>query len=60
MITTEWDWALPPELAAGMPALCSDLETRLIRECGQWTQQDKPDQLNQLMADWLIRRFRPA
>jgi hypothetical protein len=25
-----------------------------------WTQQDKPDQLNRLMADWLIRRFRPA
>ena len=60
MITAEWDWALPPDLAAGMPALCSDLETHLIRECGHWTQQDKPDQLNQLMADWLIRRFRPA
>ena len=43
-----------------MPALCSDLETHLIRECGHWTQQDKPDELNRLMADWLIRRFGPA
>jgi pimeloyl-ACP methyl ester carboxylesterase len=58
MITAEWDVALPPDLAAGMPALCADLETHLIRACGHWTQQDKPAELGRLMADWLIRRFR--
>ncbi len=57
MITAEWDFALPPELAAGMPALCSDLEMHLIRECGHWTQQEKPEELNRLMTDWLVRRF---
>lgn len=58
MITAEWDVALPPDLADGMPLLCADLETHLIRECGHWTQQDKPAELGRLMADWLIRRFR--
>jgi pimeloyl-ACP methyl ester carboxylesterase len=57
MITAEWDGALRPEMAAGMPALCSDLETHLIRECGHWTQQEKPEELNRLMIDWLRRRF---
>jgi pimeloyl-ACP methyl ester carboxylesterase len=57
MITAEWDFALPPELAAGMPALCSDLEIHLIRECGHWTQQEKPEELSRLMIDWLTRRF---
>ena len=56
MITAEWDGALRPEMAAGMPALCSDLETHLIRECGHWTQQEKPEELNRLMIDWLRRR----
>jgi pimeloyl-ACP methyl ester carboxylesterase len=57
MVTAEWDMALRPELAAGMPALCSDLETHMISECGHWTQQEKPEELNGLMVDWLKRRF---
>jgi non-specific protein-tyrosine kinase len=57
MITAEWDPALPPETAAGMPKICADLEMHMIRECGHWTQQEKPDELNQLMVDWLKRRF---
>ncbi len=56
MITAEWDFALPPELAAGMPALCSDLEVHMISGCGHRTQQDKPAELNRLMVDWLTRR----
>jgi pimeloyl-ACP methyl ester carboxylesterase len=58
MVTAEWDFALPPELAAGMPAVCADLETHLIRECGHWSQQERPDELNRVMAGWLTRRFR--
>jgi len=57
MITAEWDAALPPALAHGMPALCSDLEMHMIAGCGHWTQQEKPDELNRLMVDWLTRRF---
>ncbi len=56
-ITAEWDFALPPEMAAGMSAVCSDLETHMIAECGHWTQQEKPEELNRLLVDWLSRRF---
>jgi pimeloyl-ACP methyl ester carboxylesterase len=60
MITAEWDAALPPEMAAAMPGLCSDLGIHMIHECGHWTQQEKPEELNRLMTDWLTRRFRPT
>jgi pimeloyl-ACP methyl ester carboxylesterase len=57
MITAEWDPAIPPALAAGMPELCSDLEMHMIEGCGHWTQQEKPEELSALMLDWLTRRF---
>jgi pimeloyl-ACP methyl ester carboxylesterase len=57
MVTAEWDFALRPEMAAGMPVLCADLEMHNIAECGHWTQQEKPAVLNRLMVDWLRRRF---
>ncbi len=57
MVTAEWDAALPPSAAQGMPALCTDLETKMIEACGHWTQQDKPDELNAILVDWLKRRF---
>ena len=57
MITAEWDRVLSPALAQGMPALCSDLETHMIPGCGHWTQQEKPEDLNRLLTDWLRRRF---
>lgn len=56
MVTAEWDPALPPAMAAGMPALCSDLETVMIEKCGHWTQQEKPEELNRILVDWLSRR----
>jgi pimeloyl-ACP methyl ester carboxylesterase len=58
MITAAWDIALPPKMAAGMPSLCRDLEMQQIEECGHWTQQEKPLELNRLMLDWLERRFK--
>jgi pimeloyl-ACP methyl ester carboxylesterase len=57
MITAEWDPALPPETAARMPEICSDLEMHMIEQCGHWTQQEKPEDLSRLMVDWLSRRF---
>ncbi len=56
MVSAEWDPALPPALASGMPNLCSDLESHVIEKCGHWTQQERPDELNQLIIDWLKRR----
>ncbi len=58
MVTAEWDPVLRPEMAAGMPSLVTDLETAMIGKCGHWTQQEKPDQLNRILLDWLGRRFR--
>ncbi len=57
MITAEWDPALPPETAARMPEICSDLEMHMIEKCGHWTQQEKPEDLSRLMLGWLSRRF---
>jgi pimeloyl-ACP methyl ester carboxylesterase len=58
MVTAQWDPALRPELAAGMPALVPDLETVMIEGCGHWTQQEEPERLNRILVDWLGRRFR--
>ncbi|MCI0633533.1 MAG: alpha/beta hydrolase, partial [Actinobacteria bacterium] len=60
MVTAQWDPVLRPEMAAGMPALVPDLETVMIERCGHWTQQEKPDELNRILVDWLGRRFRPS
>ncbi|MCP3986381.1 MAG: alpha/beta hydrolase [bacterium] len=57
MITAAWDMALRPEMATGMPALIPDLEMHQIETCGHWTQQERPEELNLLLIDWLTRRF---
>ena len=55
MVTASWDGALPPSAAAGMRALCSDLEVQEL-QCGHWTQQEQPAALARVMLDWLRRR----
>ncbi len=60
MVTAAWDGALRPEMADGMPALVPDLEMHQIEECGHWTQQEKPDELNSILVDWMGRRFGKA
>ena len=57
MVTAAWDPVLRPEMASGMPLLCPDLETVQIERCGHWTQQEKPDELNRILVDWLQRRM---
>jgi len=57
MITAQWDVALPPHLAAGMSASCSDLETKSIERAGHWVQQEFPEEVNRIIVDWLRRRF---
>lgn len=57
MITAELDPVLPPSAAAHMPKLINDLETVLIKGSGHWTQEEKPKDVNQILLDWLGRRF---
>jgi pimeloyl-ACP methyl ester carboxylesterase len=59
MITAEWDGAIPPTLADGMEAVCTDYERVDLLECGHWTQQEKPEELSRSMLDWLGRKFGP-
>lgn len=58
MVTAENDFILSPATAAGMPALVDDLETIMIEQCGHWTQQERPQELNEILVDWLSRRFK--
>ena len=57
MICAEKDPVLPPAMADVMPEHIADLETKLIKNCGHWTQSEKPDELFGFMKDWLEKRF---
>ncbi len=54
MITADLDPVLRPELAAGMSQWVPNLrKTVLISDCGHWTQQEKPDEVNREMLEFL-------
>ena len=40
-----------------MKPFVPDLEIAMIEDCGHWTQQEKPAELNRIMLDWLARRY---
>ena len=39
----------------GMKPLVKDLTVHML-DCGHWTQQEKPDEVNRLVLEWLARR----
>ena len=57
MITAERDPILTPAMAANMGDHISDLETHMVMGSGHWTQQERPDDVNRLITDWMSRRF---
>jgi pimeloyl-ACP methyl ester carboxylesterase len=57
MIMAEHDPWLPPSSADGMEAVVPDLEKVLIRDCGHWSQQERPGEVNHIALEWLNRRF---
>ena len=57
MIMAEKDAVLPPSAADGMETFVPDLERALVLGSGHWTQQEKPDDVNRILVDWLRRRF---
>ena len=50
------DIVIAPEHIEGMKPLVDDLEIHMLEDCGHWSQQEKPDEVNRLMIDWLKRR----
>ena len=60
MITAEKDPVLSPAMAEGMPGMIGDLEMHMVRDSGHWTQQEKPDEVNRLILDWLAMLFANA
>ena len=57
MITAENDVVLPPSATEGMEKYVPDLERVLIKACGHWTQQEKPDETTDAIATWVHKRF---
>ena len=57
MIMAELDAVLPPSAADNMGAYVADLEKVLVRDCGHWTQQERPEAVNNAILGWLDRRF---
>ncbi len=56
MITAELDGVCTPELADGMEGCFTDYERVDIMGAGHWTQQEKPNEVNSALIDWLSRK----
>jgi len=58
-VGAEDDVVLPPSSANGMEKFIPQLEKSTIKACGHWTQQERPEEFNQVVIDWLQRHFPP-
>lgn len=56
-IGAENDVILPPSSADGMESYIADLEKHTVADCGHWTQQEKPEEVNRVLIDWLGRKL---
>jgi pimeloyl-ACP methyl ester carboxylesterase len=50
------DVVVAPEHIEAMKPLVEDLEVHMLEDCGHWSQQEEPDEVNRLMIDWLKRK----
>lgn len=50
------DVLIDPQHIENMKPLVNDLTIHMLDDCGHWTQQEKPDEVNRLILDWLIER----
>ncbi|MEX2236821.1 MAG: alpha/beta hydrolase [Dehalococcoidia bacterium] len=53
MIMAEKDPVLPPEMAVGLEANVPNVKHHLVKGSGHWTQQEKPEEVNRVMIDFL-------
>jgi pimeloyl-ACP methyl ester carboxylesterase len=59
-VGAENDVVLPPSSANGMERMVPNLEKRTIADCGHWTQQEKPDEFNRVVIEWLASQWGEA
>jgi epoxide hydrolase A/B len=57
-VGAEHDVILRPSSADGMEDFIGDLEKYTVMDCGHWTQQGKPEELNRTMIDWPNRKIK--
>jgi len=50
------DVIILPEHIEGMKSLVTHLDIHMLENCGHWSQQEKPDEVNRVMIDWLVQR----
>ena len=50
------DIMIAPEHIEGMKPLVTDLEIHMLENCGHWSQQEKPDEVNRIILEWLMKR----
>ncbi|MDJ0790636.1 MAG: alpha/beta hydrolase [Acidimicrobiia bacterium] len=55
LIAADSDPVLPLALTEGMDRWCANLERVVIADCAHWTQQERPDEVNVALIDWLDR-----
>ncbi|XP_006864498.1 PREDICTED: bifunctional epoxide hydrolase 2 [Chrysochloris asiatica] len=53
MVTAENDHVLIPEMSKHMENWIPHLKRGHIKDCGHWTQMEKPAELNQILVEWL-------
>ena len=47
------DTIIPLERIEAMKPIVRDLEVHMLERCGHWSQQERPEEVNALMIDWL-------
>lgn len=55
VIAADSDPVLPVSLTEGMQRWVADLVVRTVTDCGHWTQQEQPEQVNRALLDFLDR-----
>ncbi|MEM7081519.1 MAG: alpha/beta hydrolase [Pseudomonadota bacterium] len=53
MIMADNDVVLPPSAADHMETYVPNLTRHLVKECGHWTMQEQPEEVNRVLIDWL-------
>ena len=56
-IGAEDDVIVSPAQIEAMKPHVEDLEIQMIEDCGHWSQQEKPDEVNSIILEWLARSY---